>query len=255
MGLELPGLGLWLAKVLLVLVVLAWPVYRVVSLWLEQSIGPLEALLAIGALLAFVCGIVATWGTPVGPLLWVLLLAAAVGLSVFDRFSQRRLSDELDDQEMSAAVRALQMDPHNVAAVSRMGDIHARRGNLEAAVACYQEAARLAPDDQEERAKLARAVEQQRRRAAGSLFCPRCGAESPPGTKRCRECSRPLAGWSEVRESLAGSRHAVAAGWAAAALLVLALGASFIPGTPAWLIAGLYVLLCIAAVIYFRLRL
>ena len=255
MGLELPGLGLWLAKMLLALLVLAWPVYRVVALWLEQSIGPLEAFLAVCALLAFVCGIVATWGTPLGPLLWVLLVVAAIGLTVFDRIGQQRLAEELDDQEMSAAMRALQVDPRNVAAVSRIGDIYTRRGNLEAAVACYQEAVRLAPDDPEERTKLARAVEHQRRQAAGSIFCPRCGTENPPGSKRCRDCSRPLSGWAELRESVGGSRHAVTARWAAAVLLLLALAASVIPGTPTWLIASLYVALCIAALAYFKLRL
>ncbi|MBM3499541.1 MAG: hypothetical protein FJX74_12815, partial [Armatimonadetes bacterium] len=56
-----------------VLFILAWPAYRIVSMWLMRELTTAEAVGALAVLLGFLAGIITTWGQLLSGLLLLLL--------------------------------------------------------------------------------------------------------------------------------------------------------------------------------------
>jgi tetratricopeptide (TPR) repeat protein len=236
--------------VFVALLVIAWPAYRVLSLLLMKELTAAEACGAWAVLLAFLLGIMRTWGQPLNVLLWVLLIALAAFIWIGGKAHDRVRLDRFFQEDVAASHRALAKDPENGAAHMRLGVLYERRGDLDPAIHHYEEACRISPRDGEARLALANAVERHRREVLGNLVCWKCGMENAKTASHCRECGALISDRNEVIGFLTESTFGKAIPWLALAALALAVGGSLLRGIPAALTVLGYLLLFAAAMYY-----
>ncbi|MFQ6097553.1 MAG: tetratricopeptide repeat protein [Armatimonadota bacterium] len=211
------------------MLLMAYPVVRLVWAYAEKAINLPELLIGSIVLVGLMGAVIESWETP-----WVLafggaFVAVCAAVPLLNRMAEKRLRRAMETEDVRACRRLLQLDPNNAAARSRLGDIHLEHGRVAEAIVEYEEALRLTPRDEGLRWRLARAVELKRRATAESVFCPRCDAENPKSATHCRRCGVVLCArrelWSHLRSG-AGPEMlkwtALAAG--AAMLTVLAFG-------------------------------
>ncbi len=230
--------------------IIAWPVYRVVTLWLEKAIGPGEAMLAIFILLAFLAGIMRTWGQLVNILVWLLLVAVALVILVGGRVRDRRKLDAFFRADVAAAQRALEKDPENAAAHMRLGTLFEQKREFEVAIRHYQEVVRLVPRDSEARLALSNCVERQRKAATGSLVCWRCGRENAGDASHCRSCGVLISDRNLIVQRLTSPRVTRGVTVVAIASLVTAVAGSVARIVPLWATVPCYALLFLAVLCY-----
>lgn len=244
------GAGLIVFCVLAACLVLCLPVFRIVSLWLENGISTGEALLAIFALLSFLAGIMRTWGQPISILLWLLLVGLALIIFLGGRFRDRKRLDQFFRADVAAAERALERDPENAAAHMRLGNLHEQQREFEAAIQHYQEVVRLVPRDSEGRLILASCIEKRRRAVTGHLVCWRCGRENATDAAHCRSCGSLISDRNLIARWLTSPR--VSRGVTAIALgsLTVAVGGSLARIVPLWIAIACYGLLFLAVLCY-----
>jgi len=239
-----------IAGVIVVLFLLAWPAYRVVSMWLMRELTGAEAVAALVVLLAFLTGIMTTWGSGVSILLMLLfaLLCAAIWFAG-KRYDRRRL-DHFFQEDVAASERALAKDPENAAAHMRLGQLYERRGDWAAAIHHYEETARIVPRDSEARLALANAIERNRRETLKSVVCWQCGTENAPTASHCRECGALISDHNQVIDWLMGSSFARALPWLGLAALLVALLGSVARAVPGTVTVLAYLLLFAAVLCY-----
>jgi tetratricopeptide (TPR) repeat protein len=236
--------------VIVLLFILAWPTYRIVSMWLMKDLTAVEAVAALVVLLAFLAGIVTTWGRPLSALL-LLMLATLAGVVWFaGKHHDRRRLDRFFQEDVAASERALVKDPDNAAAHMRLGMLYERRGDLDTAIDHYQETARLAPRDSEGRLALANAIERKRRAALRTLTCWRCGTENAHTASHCRECGALVSDRNQLLEWLTESSFARAVPWVGLGALLVAVSGSLLRLVPAAVTVLAYLLLFTAALCY-----
>jgi tetratricopeptide (TPR) repeat protein len=230
--------------------VIAWPVYRIVTLWLDNAIGWGEAMLGIFILLAFLAGIMRTWGQLSSIFLWLLLLALALVIVVGGRVRNRRRLDGFFRADIAAAGRALAKDPENAAAHMRLASLRERQRDYETAIHHYQEVVRIVPRDSEARLALAHCIEKQRRTLTGNLTCWRCGRENAGDAAHCHGCGSLISdrnlivGWLTSR----GMTRATAA--VAIVSVAIAVAGSVARVVPLWATIPCYALLFVAVLCY-----
>lgn len=230
--------------------ILAWPIYRVVSLWLDQAIGTGEASLALFALLSFLGGIMRTWGQPLNVLLWLLLLATAAVISVGHRARRRIKLDEFFRADVAAAQRALAKDPDNAAAHMRLGTLYEQREDFDAAIEHYEQVTRTVPRDSEARLLLANVIEKRRRATTGHLICWRCGRENATDAAHCQACGVLISDRNRVLRWLALPKTSRAIAALAIASLISAVAGSLLESVPVPLTILCYALLFLAVLCY-----
>jgi tetratricopeptide (TPR) repeat protein len=236
--------------VIVLLFILAWPTYRIVSMWLMRDLSGAEAVAALVVLLAFLTGIVTTWGRPLS-LLLLLMLATLAGVVWFaGKHHDRRRLNRFFQEDVAASERALVKDPDNAAAHMRLGMLYERRGDLDTAIHHYGETARLAPRDSEGRLALANAIERRRRAAMGSLTCWRCGTENAHTASHCRECGALISDRNQLLDWLTDSSFARAVPWVGLGALVTALLGSLLRPIPVAVTVLAYLLLFAAVLCY-----
>jgi ribosomal protein L40E len=188
------------------LLLMAYPVVRLVGVFIERAISLAELLIALIVLVGLMGGLVQAWGTSWAWLFAGAFLSVCTGVPVLNRMAEKRLQKRMDSEDFRICLRVLQLDPKNPAAHSRLGDIHLAHGRLDEAIAAYEQATALAPTDDREKWKLNRAIEAKRRSVVHSAFCPRCDAENAPTATHCRKCGTVLSGvremWGHVRSGL-----------------------------------------------------
>jgi tetratricopeptide (TPR) repeat protein len=236
--------------VIAVLFILAWPAYRIVSMWLMRELSAGEAIGALVVLLAFLAGIITTWGTAVSGLLLLLLAALAGTIWFAGRTRDRRRLDRFFHEDVAASERALAKDPTNAAAHMRLAQLYEARGDLDTAIHHYEEAARLVPRDSEARLALGNAIERQRREALHSLTCFSCGTENAPTASHCRECGAMISGRNQLIGWLTQPPFGTALPWVGAAWLVLAVTGSLLRAIPLGITALAYLLLFASMLCY-----
>ncbi|MFQ6131033.1 MAG: tetratricopeptide repeat protein [Armatimonadota bacterium] len=208
---------------LLCLLLMAYPAFRIVSLYIEGGISTLALALSLASLLALMAGIGRTWGSPAGVALLLLFVLLCVGLPALNAVAERRLWRRLTEEDIEQCLRALRFDPKNVHAHSRLGDIYLRLRRYDEAIECYHQATRLAPKDHKEKRKLQYAVDRKRRAEVQSVFCPRCRTENAGHAVHCRECGTPLSAKRELLDLLHTARATGLIKWTACVSGVLML--------------------------------
>jgi len=227
---------------------------RVLAMYGEGSLSLAEIAIYGVLVVAAMGGTLGRWGTWSGGLLGIAFVALCLGVPMVRRIADRRLAAQLLREDIAECHRLLRFDPKNAAAHSRLGDVYARQGDLDAAVAEYQVAAELSPKDKIVQQALQRAIERKRRREVPSRFCPRCRTENPRGAIHCRECGTALNAWAELRHGLRQISPTQGLVWAAVvagACLLLAAAGVILPRT-ATMLVGLS--LALATALYLCVR-
>jgi len=236
--------------VTVVLFLLAWPAYRIVSMWLMRELSAAEAITALIVLLAFLTGIVTTWGSGLNVLL-ILLFALVCGVIWFGfKHHDKRRLDHFFREDVAGAQRALAKDPENAAAHMRLGQLFEGRGELDLAIHHYEEAARIVTRDSEARLALANAIERKRRQELNSLICFRCGTENASTASHCRECGALISDRNQVLHWLTASPFATALPWAGLGALLVAVLGSLLRAIPASVTVLAYLLLFASVLCY-----
>ena len=181
---------------------LALPAMRLLSLYLEREISALEFLIASSVLLSFAMGIFVFWQSHLKWLLMAMLVTICVAVVLAGRRQQRKLAEKLHQEDLERCYRLLQFDPRNVEAHSRLGDLFMNRGLVDEAIASYQNAVVLAPQDAKERGKLQRAIEHKQKLITEGADCPRCGTRNPRAAPYCIQCRFPLSARHELWDAL-----------------------------------------------------
>lgn len=176
------------SAIILAMLIMAYPFYRVMSLWIEHTLTAGEAAIYLTVLLLLFAGIIAGWGTFVGWMALFGLIFASLGLPlinrVADKIALRRLEDE-DIQEFSAMLRE---QPGNVYLHERLARIFLGRKEFELALSHVKQALEYAPKDPGLMRLQERIETEQRREELRLKICPKCGAENPPETGACLQC-------------------------------------------------------------------
>jgi len=234
---------LTIVGIVAVLFILAWPAYRIVSMWLMRELSAAEAVGALAVLLAFLSGIITTWGSFVSGLLLVLFGVLSGTIWFAGRTRDKRRLNRFFEDDVAASRRALAKDPTNAAAHMRLGQLHEGRGDFDTAIHHYEEAARLVPRDSEARLALGNAIERKRRATLRALVCFNCGTENATTASHCRDCGAMISGRNQLIEWLTRSQFAVVLPWAGVAVLLLAVVGSLARAIPVALTAMAYLLL------------
>jgi len=236
--------------VVIVLFLLAWPAYRIVSMWLMKELTAAEAVAALGVLLAFLLGIMTTWGSAVSVALMVLFVLLCATIWFGGKRRDRRRLDRFFEEDVAASERALAKDPENAAAHMRLGQLYERRGDLTAAIHHYEETTRLVPRDSEARLALANAIERNRRETLDSAVCWQCGTENARTASHCRECGALISDHNQIIEWMTESSFARALPWAGLVALLVAVTGSVVHAVPGSVTVLAYLLLFAAVLCY-----
>jgi tetratricopeptide (TPR) repeat protein len=209
--------------------------YWILSAWFDRRIAGREALvLATGlAVLQFYAVSLALHGGA-----GILLLLGTVGgagllMRRLSRRSAEKISERLDEQEITRYLEVIDREPENAVAHSLLGDTYRRIGRLELAVGEYEEAVRLDPSLREERYWLERLRADLERRSRKEMSCPRCGALRPKRALECPECGRPYSSietWSHTIRVMEPRRKAMWFGLGVGALIAVAAMLALAPG-------------------------
>jgi len=231
------------AGVVVILFLLAWPAYRIVSMWLMKELTAAEAVAALAVLLAFLTGIMTTWGSGVSLALMLLFALLCAAIWFAGKQHDRRRLDRFFHEDVAASERALAKDPENAAAHMRLGQLYERRGDLATAIHHYEETARIVPRDSEARLALANAIERNRRETLDSVVCWQCGTENARTAAHCRECGAVISDRNQAIEWLTESSFARALPWVGLGALLVALLGSVVRAVPGSVTVLAYLLL------------
>jgi len=234
--------------------ILAVPVHRIMSMWLMQELTGLEAVTGIGVMLAFVAGIISTWGSIANLFLWMLLIGLAIVFSLGGRVRNKLKMDEFWRDDVARAQRGLDRDPDNGAAHMRLGDLYEQRGDMARAIYHFQECIRIVPRDSEAKLQLSNAIEKQRRAELGAVACFSCGRENAETAAHCSDCGALISDKNQIIQFLAEDRIVKTILAVGAVSLVLALVGSVVRAVPAGvtLLSYLLLFLCMVCYVYPR---
>jgi len=221
--------------VLLVGVLLAAVVLVVVRFWwAEGYIGASEAIVLFAVFGGLLFGLFASqnelarWLTLIplaGAALWSLYLLKAGSLRSYYRQKAR---------QYEAAVDA---DPSNVAARTKLAEALYEIGDAKRAIAEMQIAVELNPQYAvSERRALQRWQEEERLRETGNVLCYRCGQENRRGSRLCAKCGTELRYYRTVGQALKDNIHVFAT--VSAAVALAAISFAIMPGRWALLPIG-----------------
>ena len=230
--------------------ILAAPTYRVISMWVMRELSAAEAVGALVVLLAFLAGIMTTWGRPINLLLWLLLILLAGAIWFAGKQHDRQRLDRFFREDVAASMRALAKDPTNAAAHLRLGQLYEARGDLDTAIQHFDAACRIVPRDSEARLALSNAIERKRREALHSLTCWCCGAENAATAAHCHQCGVLISDRNQIVEVLSRPPVVKAVACVAIGALALAVTGSFVRVIPLPVTVLAYLLLFLAAMCY-----
>lgn len=237
------------AAIILAMMVMAYPVYRVVSLWIDRALSPNEAVLYLTALLFLFLGIIVGWGTPVGWLMLFALIVGCLGLPFINRVADRLALRRLEDDDIRTFSDTLRRQPRNTYYHERLARIFLGRREFDLAWTHVRTALDVSPEDPGLK-KLMERVETARRREEFSLkVCPKCFAENPPGTAVCQKCSFAFIDPSDLMRAFWSPPALQAMKWTG--LLVLAGGLAVLALQISLLLAGALMVLGTASLFWY----
>ena len=178
---------------MLALLMIAYPFYRVVGMLVEGTIEGVEATVYFAVLLGFLAGIVMTWGTALGFLLFLMLGALCFGYRFIQATAERHAMDTMDAEDLAECDDAIERAPALKWPYDRAVAICRRREDYERAIEYVERYMTEAGDSAEMQRVLERLKTLLRQRAMGAKVCPECGTENYAGATECASCGRSLA--------------------------------------------------------------
>lgn len=140
--------------------VVSIPILMIIKSWLVD--GTLDAAVACGMIGAVLCLFGATWAAQ-GTFWMLVFVALLIGGCIFIPIwctRQEKIDfKELRDDDMDRYRRAIEFDPQNASAYVFLGDALMERGSCIAAIAQYERALALKPDNGAWKRKLRNARE------------------------------------------------------------------------------------------------
>ncbi len=175
------------------LMMIAYPVYRVLSMLVDKSIETLEAVIYLGALAGFIAGIMTSWGTPVGWLLLVMLAMLCLGYRFIQQAAERRSMAHMDNEDLADCEQVMKLHPSNEWAYERATDICRRREDYERGAEYAERYLATVGSDTKMEIRLKQFKRLIRHRETGVKVCPECHTENYAGASVCLNCGRSLA--------------------------------------------------------------
>jgi ribosomal protein L40E len=175
------------------LMMIAYPVYRVISMLVDKSIEVTEAVIYMGVLAGFIGGIMTSWGTPVGWLLMVMLAVLCLSYQFIQQTAERRLVAQMDKDDLAECEQIITSHPTNAWAYERATDICRRRGDYQGGAEYAERYLATVGSDTKMEMRLKRFKSLIRQRETGVKVCPECHTENYPGASVCIKCGRSLA--------------------------------------------------------------
>ncbi|MFO7947256.1 MAG: zinc ribbon domain-containing protein [Armatimonadota bacterium] len=170
------------------LLIVSYPVYRVVSLLIEQEITFLEMVIYLSILGGFIIGIMTTWGSPLSLLLLGMLVVLSFGHTFVQRAVNKRKVWAMDQQTLEEADAAIERMPQNRRPYETAIRILRRRHDYEQAAEYIEKYLDNVGEDRAFERRLQILKRLIRQKTAGVKVCPNCGAENPAGTGTCIYC-------------------------------------------------------------------
>lgn len=170
------------------LMVAAYPIYRVVSMWIDRAIEAHEAVLYLGTLLMLLLGIIATWGTPLGWLLLLAMIVCCLGLPLLNRIADRATLRRLEDDDIRKFTASLERQPKNTYYRERLARLFLARREYELALAQLKAAREVDPLDRNLARLEERIAAEQRRTVEHLKLCPKCNTENSQESGVCTQC-------------------------------------------------------------------
>jgi hypothetical protein len=234
------------AALVFCLMVAAYPIYRVISMWFDKALESHEAVLYVGTLLMLMLGIIVAWGTPLGWLLLISLLVCCLGLPLLNRIADRAALRRMEDEDIHKFTRSLEKQPKNTYYRERLARIFLGRKQYDVALAQMKEARAVEPLDRNLE-KLEQRIQTEQRRAVERLkVCPKCSTENHQEASACVHCGFLFMDPSDLVRLL-GTRPALEAakwggvGMIAVGIALIALQASVVLVTGVFFLAILSV--------------
>lgn len=175
--------------------------HRIVGAYIEGGIGPYGCIVVGGLFLVLAGAVVVFHSWPL-----LVLMVLLVALSPLLRRRVEKLEDRrYYDERIRECVEALQADPKNLAARSRLAESLHKEGRLDEAIEQYSDLLRIAPGDREEAYKLKQLIEERDERRDPLITCPRCGRKNPKSRLYCVGCEASLATGDRLKQWLDGA--------------------------------------------------
>lgn len=221
------------AAIVFAMMIMAYPVYRVISLWLDRTLTASEAILYLTGLLFLFFGIIVGWGTGLGWLLMAALMLGCLGLPIINQLADRLALRRMEDEDIRHFAEALRRQPRNTYLHERLARIFLKRRQYEFAYAHAKEAVNIAPTDPGLKRLLERVETELRREQEHLRLCPKCYVENPDTAVVCHQCGFAFTDPGDLLRVLWSRPGLEAAKWSgitmlAAGLLLLALGVSVV---------------------------
>lgn len=208
------------SAIVFAMMAMAYPIYRVVSMWLDRSIDASEATVYLTVLLFLFLGLIVGWGTPAGWLLLLALLAGCLGLPLINRTADRIALRRMEDEDIIKFSEALRRQPRNVYLRERLGRIFLGRREYELAWAQVTAALEAQPKDPKLQALLERIETEQRREQHRLKICPKCAAENLETAGACQQCGFRFMDPGDLLRALRAEPALQAAKWSGLGLLI-----------------------------------
>jgi hypothetical protein len=170
------------------MMIMAYPVYRIIAMWLDRAIDASEAFLYLTVLLFLFLGIIVGWGTVIGWVLLAALLLGCLGLPLINQAADRIALRRMEDADIAAFSETLRRQPRNVYLRERLGRIFLQRRQYDLAWAQIKEALSAQPEDPGLKRLLERIETEHRREREHLKLCPKCSAENPDIAGACLRC-------------------------------------------------------------------
>jgi tetratricopeptide (TPR) repeat protein len=228
MNLDGAGAALGIFAVFVIgLIIMAYPFYRLGSLWLDRVLSTSEWLLYTGTLGLLVLGFIATFGTPLGWLVLAAMLFACCGVPLLNQLGDRRALRRMQDEDIASYLATLTHQPSNLYVRERLARLYIAREQWAEALQQLKQALYYEPENKGLKLLAKRAETALRRQQTGSRPCPKCMTENPGEVMICLKCGYYFIDPGDILHNLLGksSRQAVLYGGLGTVALAL-LGAS-----------------------------
>lgn len=237
------------SAIIFAMMVMAYPVYRVVSMWFDRALDGSEATLYLTVLLFLFLGIIVAGGTPLGWLLLAALLALCLGLPILNHAADRMALRRMEDEDIAKFSEGLRRQPRNIYLRERLGRIFLGRREYEMAWAQIKEALDTQPEDPGLKRLLER-IETERRREQQHLKpCPKCAAENPETAGACLRCGFRFVDPGDLLRALWSKPALQALKWSGLGLLIAGLAVLVLHASV--LLAGLLLVVGIACMFWY----
>jgi ribosomal protein L40E len=211
------------AAIVFAMVIMAYPVYRVVSLHFDRALSANETILYLTALLFLFLGIIIGWGTPLGWMLLLALLVGCLGLPLINRLADHVALRRMEDDDIRKFAETLRSQPRNTFLHGRLARIFLSRREYELAMSHAKQARDISPQDPAFKRLVERIETEQRREELHLKVCPKCFTENPATAGACGHCGFHFIDPSDLLRLLATPPALEVAKWSGLALLFVGL--------------------------------